>query len=177
MLLVAHLQTKGVILNLEERFINRRSPLQSALFNRISPTKYDTTFILSMPDETNQLHGVVQTRTRHRKPEQDVIFISPVLAPGDGSHVIWQRLLTNACVKAKEAGIHRVYTRVDGTSDEFQIFKTIGFFPFVLSCEDKESLTGLSCNSYMPLSHHPKSELLKDYLKSNGKFTIIFFPF
>ena len=53
--------------------------------------------------------------------------MGPSLEHGNGSHAVWQRLLAHVCVKAGEAGQHRIYARMTRGSDEAQVFKNVGF--------------------------------------------------
>ena len=103
--------------------------MQSALLAGLLPTRSPVnTFILNIHDENNQQLGLAQTRTRPDRPEQDIIFLSPALTHGNGSHAIWQRLLSNVCIKAGESGHHRIYARIDNsTEDALQIFRHVGF--------------------------------------------------
>lgn len=131
LLLVANLQKQGTTLNLEERLIDPHSPLNSALAASLFPAMSRvSTYILNVSDKNESYRGLAQTRTRPGRPEEDIIFMSPTLAAGDGSLSYWQRLLNHVCIKAGEAGHHRVYTRLDGQGDEIQLFKNIGFTPY-----------------------------------------------
>jgi hypothetical protein len=122
------LQNQGQVLDVEERMVHPRSPLWSALLTRILPTMPTiTTYLLDMEDETGHHCGLIQMRTRPDRPEQDVIFLAPSLEHGNGSHAVWQRLLTYVSVRAGEYGYHRVYGRLVQGSDEAQIFRNVGF--------------------------------------------------
>ena len=122
------LQNQGQILDVEERMVHPRSPLWSALLTRILPTMPTiTTYLLDVVDETGPHCGLIQMRARPDRPEQDVIFLAPSLEHGNGSHAIWQRLLTHVSVRAGEAGHHRIYARLAQGSDEVQIFRNVGF--------------------------------------------------
>lgn len=125
---LAKLQNQGQILDLEERLIHPRSPLNAALFASVLPAMSNTsTFILNFADEQEPYSGLIQTRGRAGRPEQDVVFLAPSLEQGNGSHALWQRLLTYVCVKAGEMGHHRIYARLETGRDEVQVFKTVGF--------------------------------------------------
>jgi len=126
--LVRHLQKQGTTLALEDRLIHPRSPLRSALLSNLFPAMPGvSTFILDFADENGHYQGLAQTRIRPGRPEQDVIFMAPALEHGNGSHAIWQRLLTHLCIKAGEAGHQRIYAHLDTESDALQIFKNVGF--------------------------------------------------
>ena len=125
---VVNLQKQGHILDLIERLVHPRSPLQSALLAKMLPAMPVTsTFVLDFSDNDEHHWGLVQTRSRPGRPEQDVIFLAPSLEHGDGSHAVWQRLLAHVCVKAGEAGHHRIYARFDRERDEAQVFRNVGF--------------------------------------------------
>jgi hypothetical protein len=53
--------------------------------------------------------------------------MSPRLDAGSGSHAIWQRLITHMCVETAQWGTLRIYARLTPASDEYQLFKTMGF--------------------------------------------------
>ncbi|RME42778.1 MAG: hypothetical protein D6796_13940 [Caldilineae bacterium] len=126
--LVRHLQKQGTTLALEDRLIHPRSPLRSALLSNLFPAMPGvSTFILNFTDENGCYQGLAQTRTRPGRPEQDVVFMAPALEYGNGSHAIWQRLLTHLCIKAGEAGHQRIYAHLKADSDALQIFKNVGF--------------------------------------------------
>jgi len=125
---VAVLQKQGQVLDLVERLVHPRSPLQAALLAIVLPSHLATsTFIFDHADETEHSRGLIQTRGRLGRPEQDVVFLGPALEYGNGSHALWQRLLTHVCVKAGESGNHRIYARLEHDSDAVQIFKNVGF--------------------------------------------------
>jgi len=79
-------------------------------------------------------------RPRPGRPEQDVVFISPALTTGSGSHAIWQRLLTHLCIQTAERGNLRVYAGLPIDSEELQLFKNVGFLAY--SQEDIYQLPG-----------------------------------
>jgi hypothetical protein len=56
--------------------------------------------------------------------------MSPRLDAGNGSHAIWQRLLTHICVQTAERGSLRIYARLPLQSDELQVFKNVGFLEY-----------------------------------------------
>jgi hypothetical protein len=56
--------------------------------------------------------------------------MSPALDAGNGSHAIWQRLLTHLCVRTAERGSLRIYARLPVDSDELQLFKNVGFLEY-----------------------------------------------
>ncbi|RME76921.1 MAG: hypothetical protein D6784_04850 [Chloroflexi bacterium] len=71
--------------------------------------------------------GLAQMRTRPGRPERDVVFMSPALETGNGSHAIWQRLLTHLCVQTAERGSLRLYARLPMQSEELKLFRHVGF--------------------------------------------------
>ncbi len=128
---MAYLQGVGTPLDIEEQLTHPRSPLRSVLFDSIfSPHTGPSTFILDQQDENGRLLGLAQMRSRSGRPEQDVVFMSPALSTGNGSHAIWQRLLTHLCVQTAERGSLRIYARLPVESDEMQLFKNIGFLEY-----------------------------------------------
>jgi len=125
---LAKLQNQGETLDLEERLVHPRSPLSVALLASVLPTKSTTsTFILDFADEQEHYRGSIQTRRRAGRPEQDVVFLAPLLEHKNGNHAVCQRLLTHVCVKAGEQGDHRIYARLEVGRDEVQVFKNVGF--------------------------------------------------
>jgi hypothetical protein len=126
--LLAKLQNQGQMLDLEERLVHPRSPLNAAVFASVLPAMSNTsTFILNFADEQEHNSGLIQMRDRAGRPEQDVVFLAPSILPGNGSHAVWQRLLTYVCVKAGEMGHHRIYARLESGRDEVQVLKNVGF--------------------------------------------------
>ncbi len=69
-------------------------------------------------------------RSHPGRPERDVVFISPSLDAGNGSHAIWQRLLTHLCIRTAERGGLRLYARLPVQSEELQLFKNVGFLEY-----------------------------------------------
>lgn len=129
--LVAHLQRVGTSLDVEEQLTHPRSPLRSVLLTSILvPREGPSTFILDQHDENGRLLGLAQMRTRKGRPERDVVFISPALDVGNGSHAIWQRLLAHMCVQTAERGSLRLYARLLGGSEELQLFRNVGFLEY-----------------------------------------------
>jgi hypothetical protein len=129
--LVTRLQRVGTPLDLEEQLTHPRSPLRSVLFDRfLSASAGPSTFILDQQDENGKVFGLAQVRTRPRRPERDVVFMSPSLDAGNGSHAIWQRLLNHLCVKTAERGGLRIYARLPIESEELQLFRNVGFLPY-----------------------------------------------
>jgi hypothetical protein len=130
--LVTRLQQVGTPLDIEEQLTHPRSPLRSVLINSIlSPHAGPSTFILDQQDENGRLLGLAQMRARPGRPEQDVVFMSPALdAAGNGNHAIWQRLLTHLCVQTAERGYFRLYASLPVDSEEFHLFKNIGFLEY-----------------------------------------------
>lgn len=128
---VARLQQAGISLDVEEQLTHPRSPLRSVLLDSVfSPHAGPSTYILNQHDENGQLQGLAQMRIRPGRPERDVVFMSPSLDTGNGSHAIWQRLLTHLCIRTAERGNLRLYARLPGDSEELQIFKNVGFVPY-----------------------------------------------
>ncbi len=131
MFLVAQLQKQGTALDMEERLLHPRSPLRSALLANLFPAMPAvSTYILQMDDDKHTQLGLVQARIRPGRPEQDVVFLSPTLESGNGSHAMWQRLLSHICIKAGEMGHQRIYARLKSDSIAIQIFRNIGFTPY-----------------------------------------------
>ncbi len=125
------LQRIGTPLDIEEQLTQPRTPLRSVLLDSIlAPHTGPFTFILDQPDENGELLGLAQMRSRSGRPERDVVFMSPSLDTGNGSHAIWQRLLTHVCVQTAEQGGLRVYARLLVQSDELQLFKNVGFLEY-----------------------------------------------
>ena len=130
-LLVARLQRGGTLLDIEEQLTHPRSPLRSVLLDSIlNPRIGPSTFILDQQDEHGKLLGLAQMRSRPGRPERDVVFMAPTLDAGNGSHAIWQRLLTHLCVQTAERGSLRLYARLPMESDELQLFKNVGFLAY-----------------------------------------------
>ena len=128
---VLRLQKVGVALDIEEQLTHPRSPLRSVLLDTVLfPRTGPTTFILKQKDDHSTQFGMAQLRTRFGRPERVVVFMSPRLNSGNGTHAIWQRLLTHMCVQAAQWGSLRVYARLPLGSEESQIFKNIGFLEY-----------------------------------------------
>ncbi len=118
-------------LDVEEQLTHPRSPLRSVLIDSVlSPRSGPSTFILDHPDEDEQHMGLAQMHARSGRPEQEVVFISPVLATGQGSHAIWQRLLTHLCIQSAERGNSRLFAGLPVDSEELQLFKNVGFITY-----------------------------------------------
>lgn len=126
--LVARLQRQGVSLDLEEQLTHPRSPLRSALISSfLLPGMGSFTIILDYQEDSTRHLGLAQMRPRPSRPEVDVVFIAPALDAGNGSHALWQRLLTHLCVRTGEWGGQRIYTRLPAEGDEYQVFRNVGF--------------------------------------------------
>lgn len=129
--LVARLQRVGISLDLEEQLTHPRSPLRSVLLDAFfSAGAGPSTFILDQPDENGKLLGLAQVHARPGRPERDVVFMSPSLDTGNGSHAIWQRLLNHLCVQTAERGGLRIYARLPLQSEELHVFKNVGFLEY-----------------------------------------------
>ena len=129
--LVARLQRVGTSLDIEEQLTHPRSPLRSVLLNSVfAPHAGPSTFILDQQDESGKTLGLAQMRIRSGRPERDVVFMSPALDMGNGSHAVWQRLLAHLCVQTAEQGSLRIYARLPIESDELQLFKNVGFLEY-----------------------------------------------
>ena len=128
---VARLQQVGISLDVEEQLTHPRSLLRSVLIDTLLFAHVgSTTFILDQRDEQGPLMGLAQMRTRPGRPERDVVFVSPCLDMGNGSHAIWQRLLTHLCIQTAERGNLRLYAGLPVASEELQLFKNVGFVPY-----------------------------------------------
>ena len=128
---MARLQRAGTPLDLEERLTHPRSPLRSVLVDcLLSPHAGPSTFILDQQDEHSKLLGLAQMRTRPGRPERDVVFMAPSLDAGNGSHAVWQRLLSHICVRTAERGGLRIYARLPLQSEELRIFRNVGFLEY-----------------------------------------------
>lgn len=153
-ILVANLQQRGLALSMEEQLLHPRSPLRSALLANLFPTVPSmTTFVLNFADENGKTQsGLIQARIRPGRPELDVVFVSPSLESGNGSHAMWQRLLTHLCVKAGEAGQQRIYAHVgNGREDALQIFRNIGFAAYAEETVFKLAAPGKRCAGPLPV--------------------------
>ncbi len=145
--LAATLEKQGTALDLEERLIHPLSPLRSAMLAQLLPLATGAaTYILNFPDENGVHQGMAQARVRPGRPEQDVVFMAPSLEQGDGSHALWQRMLTHLCVKAGESGHQRIYARLNSGGDEAQIFKNVGFSAYaeelIFQLKDESCVAG-----------------------------------
>ena len=130
-LLVARLQRGGTPLDIEEQLTHPRSPLRSVLLSAILyPRSGPSTFILDQQDDNGRQLGLAQMRHRPGRPEQDVVFMSPALDAGNGTHAIWQRLLTHLSIQTAERGSLRLYARLPLQGDELQLFKAMGFLEY-----------------------------------------------
>ncbi len=146
--LVARLQQVGISLDVEEQLTHPRSPLKSVLIDSIfSPHVGPSTFILNQQDENGSLLGLAQMRARPGRPERDVVFMSPSLDAGNGSHASWQRLLTHLCIRTAERGNFRLYAGLPVGSEELHLFKNVGFMPY-----STEEIYQLTPDAYQRLS-------------------------
>lgn len=128
---MARLQQVGVPLDVEEQLTHPRSPLRSVLIDGIlAPHAGPSTFILDQHDENGRHLGLAQMRARSGRPERDVVFMAPALDTGNGSHAIWQRLLTHLCIQTAERGNLRLFAGLPVDSEELQLFKNVGFAPY-----------------------------------------------
>ncbi len=126
--LVVRLQNDGVLLDLETYLTRPRSPLVAALVSLLLPLRSRTfTYIVSLKEDNSRSLGLAQMRRRPRRPEHVVMFLAPSLASGNGTHAIWQRLLTHLCIKAGEQGGQRLYAGLPTEGEEYQIFRHVGF--------------------------------------------------
>jgi hypothetical protein len=101
--------------------------INSLFFPRTGPS----TFILDQQDENGRHLGLAQMRIRPGRPDRDVVFIAPALdTKGNGSHAVWQRLLTHLCVQTAERGSFRLYAGLPTDSEECHIFKNVGFLAY-----------------------------------------------
>ncbi len=129
--LVSRLQRTGTPLDIEEQLTHPRSPLRSALLDTfLSPQTGPSTFILNQHDDNGSHMGLAQMRIRPGRPERDVVFMSPTLDAGNGSHAVWQRLLAYLCVQTADQGSLRIYARLPLNSEELQVFKHVGFIEY-----------------------------------------------
>lgn len=129
--LVTRLQRVGTPLDIEEQLTHPRSPLRSVLLDSLlSPHIGPSTFILDQQDENGRALGLAQMRARPGRPERVVVFMSPSLDTGNGSHAIWQRLLAHLCVQTAERGNLRLYAALPAQSDELQLFRHVGFLDY-----------------------------------------------
>ena len=125
---MARLQREGVLLDLETGLTRPRSPLATALVSSVLPSRNGaSTYIVNHKDENGHLLGLAQMRRRLGRPEHVIVFIAPALTSGNGTHAIWQRLLTHLCVKAGEQGGQRIYAGLPIDGEEYQIFRHVGF--------------------------------------------------
>jgi hypothetical protein len=121
----------GTPLDIEEQLTHPRSPLRSVLIHSILyPRTGPSTFILDQKDEHGQLFGLAQMRNRLGRPEQDVVFMAPTLEAGNGNHAIWQRMLAHLCVQTAERGNFSLYASLPINSEEYQLFKNVGFLEY-----------------------------------------------
>ena len=130
---MVRLQRAGTPLDIEEQLTHPRSPLRSVFLNGVlHPRSGPSTFILDQKEDSNRrLLGLAQVRVRPGRPERDVVFMSPKLDNGTGSHAIWQRMLTHICVQAAQQGSFRLYARLPMESEEVYIFKNVGFLEYI----------------------------------------------
>lgn len=127
--LVLHLKRDGVLLDLETSLTNARSPLSTAFLSSILPFQTGTTctFVIDQREDSGRLLGLAQMRHCPGRPEYVVVFVAPALSSGNGTHAIWQRLLTYLGVKAGERGGQRLYAGLPTEGEEYQIFRHAGF--------------------------------------------------
>ncbi len=129
LLLVRRLQKEGTPLDIEEQLTQPRSPLTSVLIEKLfKPRTNSSTYILNQQNDNHRVLGLVQLRTRPGHIERDVVFVAPKPDVGNGVYLLWQRLLTHACVETAEQGGMRVFARLpEDNSSQRQLFKSVGF--------------------------------------------------
>jgi hypothetical protein len=125
---VARLQREGVPLDLETHLTRSWSPLGTAVMSHFLPA-YDgvCTCIADHREENGGWSGFAQMRQRPGCNEYVVVLIAPPLAAGSGAHAAWQRLLAHLAVQAGQRGGQRLYAGVPEESEEYQIFRHVGF--------------------------------------------------
>ncbi len=129
--LVARLQQVGISLDVEEQLTHPRSPLRSVLIDSLlSPHAGPSTYILDQREEHEPAIGLAQMHIRPGRPERDVVFVSPALDTGNGSHAIWQRLLSHLAIQTADQGNLRLYAGLSLDSEELHLFKNVGFMPY-----------------------------------------------
>lgn len=127
-LLVKQLQQSGTPLDIEEQLTQPRSPLHSALADKLfRPHSGSSTFLFDQKTEQGRTLGLAQLRSRPGQQERDVVFMTPTLGAGNGEYAIWQRLLAHLCIKTGEQGGLRLFARLSAGGNEIQLFKHVGF--------------------------------------------------
>jgi hypothetical protein len=125
---MGRLQKDGVSLDMETRLTGSRTPLAIALLSRLLLYRGGVwTCIADDAEDGVRGTGLAQMRRRTARPEYVISFISPTLTAGNGAHATWQRLLAHLCVIAGELGAHRVYAGLPPASEEYQVFRHVGF--------------------------------------------------
>jgi hypothetical protein len=150
--LVARLQNEGVLLDLETGLTRPRSPLMTALISSLLPSRSSTfTYIVNLKEENSRSLGLAQMRRQPRRPEHVIMFLAPSLASGNGTHAIWQRLLTYLCVQAGEQGGQRLYAGLPTEGEEYQIFRHVGFTAYAQEHVYELSRAPTGLDQVMPL--------------------------
>jgi len=71
--------------------------------------------------------GFVQMLKRPTRPEVDLLYLAPALAPDDQSARTWHALLSSCTIRAGEHGVHRLYASLPEDGPELDIFRQFGF--------------------------------------------------
>jgi hypothetical protein len=107
------LSPAGAVIDLETAVLRDRSPLWRA-FDGWWPLPWPgggaatATVVL---DEGAD-YALAQLRRRRCGTEADLLFVAPALDHGNGTALVWQRLLTGACQHVAQAGVQRVHAAI-----------------------------------------------------------------
>ncbi len=127
---VRRLQSAGLELDLRREVIAPSSPLLAAVKGMLLPHSGNriTTVVVDDHSGGHHLHGFAQARDRAGRPEQDIVYVAPLLSSGNGVIWTWQRLLGQIRTIAGKRGIQRVFAQIDDDRPaEIEVFRQSGF--------------------------------------------------
>ncbi|HEY6042892.1 MAG TPA: GNAT family N-acetyltransferase [Anaerolineae bacterium] len=127
-LAVRSLEKQGEHLDLEGALLSPQSPFVAALGAPFSFLRLRTETIVTITaDERKRTVGMVQARTRERRPECVITFIAPSLRKSEAAAPIWYRLLNELTQKVGERGVQRIYAQTAHDPKTEQVLSQAGF--------------------------------------------------
>lgn len=155
---VRRLQSAGLELDLRREVLSPSSPLLAAVKGMLllhSGSRI-TTVVVDDHSGGHHLHGFAQARDRAGRPEQDIVYVAPLLSSGNGIIWTWQRLLGQIRTIAGERGIQRVFTQLDDDRPaEIEVFRQAGFSIYTKDRIFRLGGTGSRSTEEKPASWRP----------------------
>ncbi len=125
---IKQLQQRGVQLDIERAVLWPHSPLRAALAAHLpwSPIAADTV-ILCPSGRRGRAVGFAQVRPRRRRPEADVVFISPALDAHADAVSIWYRLIAECSQTLGDRGTQRLFAASHAGDGVEEVLRQAGF--------------------------------------------------